>query len=70
MEKKLYCVAFTTRDDWENPTIYHVRAEDRYTAIEEAGKKMGYDSINEIDEMVEKGDFDYLAIEVDDIIET
>jgi hypothetical protein len=50
--------------------VHHVRAEDRYTAIEEAGKKMGYDSINEIDEMVEKGDFDYLAIEVDDIIET
>jgi hypothetical protein len=69
MEKKLFCVAFTTRDDWENPKIYHVRAEDRNRAVELAGQKLGYSSIDEIDEMLLEGDFDYLVIEVDEIIE-
>jgi hypothetical protein len=53
--KKLFCVAFTNQEDWDNPTILHIRTTDRDSALKIALNKIGFT--------------DYLVIEVDDVIE-
>jgi len=63
MEKKLFCVILTNQEEWDNPHIYHVMAEDREKAGEIAILKIGYDPENfGIDEAV-----DFVVLEVSDI---
>jgi hypothetical protein len=68
MEKKLFCVMFTSRDDWDSPTVVFVNATDRDKAYFAALKKIGFTE-DEADEMREQGDHDDVIIEVDDIID-
>ena len=64
MEKKLFCVMFTSRDDWDSPTVVFVNATDRDKAYLAALKKIGFTE-DEADGM----DHDDVIIEVDDIID-
>jgi hypothetical protein len=66
--KKLFCVAFTGQEDWDNPTILHIRTTDRDSALKIALNKIGFTE-EAADSMEEEGLNDYLVIEVDDIIE-
>ena len=68
MEKKLFCVMFTSRDDWDSPTVVFVNATDRDKAYFAALKKIGFTE-EEDEKMREEGDHDNVIIEVDDIIE-
>jgi len=68
MEKKLFCVMFTSRDEWDSPTVVFVNATDRDKAYFAALKKIGFTE-DEADEMRGKGDHDDVIIEVDDIID-
>jgi len=42
MEKVLFCVMFTSRDDWDSPTVVFVNATDRDKAYSAALKKIGF----------------------------
>lgn len=68
MEKKLFSVMFTSREDWDSPEVVFVRATDGVKAFSAALKK-----INFTEEQVElgkvEGDLDDVVIEVDDIID-
>jgi hypothetical protein len=66
--KKLFCVTFTSRDEWDSPTILFIRTDDRDKALEIASHKMEY-SEDEVDDMVLSGEYDYLIVEVDDVID-
>jgi hypothetical protein len=66
--KKLFCVAFTGQEDWDNPTILHIRTTDRDSALKIALNKIGFTE-EAADSMEEEGLNDYLVIEVDDVIE-
>lgn len=68
MEKKLFCVMFTSRDDWDSPTVVFVNATDIDKAYSAALKKIGFTE-DEAEEMREEGDHDDVIIEVDDIID-
>ena len=68
MEKKLFCVMFTSRDDWDSPTVVFVKATDRDKAYFAALKKIGFTE-EEDEEMRERGDHDNVIIEVDDTID-
>lgn len=68
MKKVLFCVIFTSRDDWDSPTVVFVNATDRDRAYFAALKKIGYTE-EEAEEMREEGDHDDVIIEVDDIID-
>jgi hypothetical protein len=68
MEKKLFCVMFTSQDDWDSPTVVFVKATDRDKAYSAALKKIGCTE-EEDEEMCEKGEHDNVIIEVDDIID-
>jgi hypothetical protein len=68
MEMILFCVMFTSRDDWDSPTVVFVKATDRDKAYFAALKKIGFTE-EEADEMREEGDHDDVIIEVDDIID-
>lgn len=68
MKKVLFCVMFTSRDDWDSPTVVFVNATDRDRAYFAALKKIGYTE-EEADEMREEGDHDDVIIKVDDIID-
>ena len=66
--KKLFCAAFTSRDEWDNPTILFIRAENVDKALKLVLNRMGY-SEDEFDDMLSSGEYDYLIVEVDDVIE-
>ena len=68
MEKKLFCVMFTSQDDWDSPTVVFVNATDRNKAHSAALKKIGFTE-EEAEEMKKQGNHDDVVIEVDDIIE-
>jgi hypothetical protein len=68
MEMILFCVMFTSRDDWDSPTVVFVNATDRDKAYSAALKKIGFTE-DEAEEMREEGDHDDVIIEVDDIID-
>jgi hypothetical protein len=59
---------FTSRDDWDSPTVVFVNATDRDKAYSAALKKIGFTE-DEAEEMREEGDHDDVIIEVDDIID-
>ena len=64
----LFCVMFTSREDWDSPTVVFVRATNRDKAYFAALKKIGFTE-EEAEEMREDGAHDDVIIEVDDIIE-
>jgi len=68
--KKLYCIVLTNPEEWDNPTVMHVRATNSYEASKIAFESMGYD-VEEIDMkiMLSNGAIDYIVVEVDTIIE-
>ena len=68
MEKKLFCVMFTSREDWDSPTVVFVNATDRDKAFLAALKKIGFTE-EEADEVKKEGEHDDVIIEVDDIID-
>lgn len=68
MEKTLFCVMFTSRDDWDSPTVVFVTATDRNKAYVAALKKIGFTE-EEAEETRGEGDHDDVVIEVDDIID-
>lgn len=68
MEKKLFCVIFTSRDEWDSPEVVFVNATDRDKAFLAALKKIGFTE-EESEEVKAEGFFDDAVIEVDDIID-
>ncbi len=68
MEMILFCVMFTSREDWDSPTVVFVKATDRDKAYFAALKKIGFTE-EEADEMREEGDHDDVIIEVDGVID-
>ena len=68
MEKKLFSVMFTSREDWDSPTVVFVNATDRDKAFSAALKKIGFTE-EEAEETRVEGDHDDVVIEVDDIID-
>ena len=68
MEKKLFCVMFTSRDDWDSPTVVFVNATDRDKAYDAALRKIGF-SEEEAEDIKEDGEHDDIIIEVDDVID-
>jgi hypothetical protein len=68
MEKKLFCVMFTSRDDWNSPEVVFVNATDRDKAFFAALRKIGFTG-EEADAVKEQGEHDDLVIEVDNIID-
>lgn len=68
MNKILFCVMFTSRDDWDSPTVVFVNATDRDKAYDAALRKIGFTE-EEAEEIKEDGAHDDVIIEVDDIIE-
>ncbi len=68
MEKKLFCVMFTSRDDWDSPTVVFVNATDRDKAYGAALRKIGFTE-EEAEETKEDGEHDDVIIEVDDVID-
>ena len=68
MEKVLFCVMFTSRDDWDSPTVVFVNATDRDKAYLAALKKIGFTE-DDAEKTKLGGDHDDVVIEVDDIID-
>lgn len=68
MEKKLFCVMFTSQDDWDSPEAVFVNAADRDKAFSAALKKIGFTE-DEAEAVKVEGGFNDLVIEVDDIID-
>lgn len=68
MEKKLFCVMFTSQDDWDSPTVVFVNATDRDKAYDAALRKIGFTE-EEAEVIKEDGKHDDVIIEVDDVIE-
>lgn len=68
MEKKLFCVIFTSRDDWDSPTVVFVNATDRDKAYDAALRKIGFTE-EEAEDIKEDGEHDDIIIEVDDVID-
>ena len=68
MEKKLFCVMFTSQDDWDSPEAVFVNASDRDKAFSAALKKIGFTE-EEAEAVKVEGSFNDLVIEVDDIID-
>lgn len=68
MEKKLFCVMFTSQDDWDSPTVVFVNATDRDKAYSAALRKIGF-SEEEAEEIKSDGHHDDIIIEVDDAID-
>lgn len=61
--KKLYCVAFLGREDWDCPTIVHVLASDEDTALKKAVKKISFTK-REVEEMVDNGSY---SVEIQEV---
>jgi SpoVK/Ycf46/Vps4 family AAA+-type ATPase len=68
MEKKLFCVMFTSQDDWDSPTVVFVNATDRDKAYDAALRKIGFTE-EEAEVIKEDGKHDDVIIEADDVIE-
>lgn len=68
MEKKLFCVMFTSQDDWDSPTVVFVNATDRDKAYDAALRKIGFTE-DEAEQIKEDGHHDDVIIEVDDVID-
>ena len=68
MEKKLFCVMFTSHDDWDSPTVVFVNATDRDKAYDAALRKIGFTE-EEAEVIKEDGQHNDVIIEVDDVIE-
>jgi hypothetical protein len=68
MEKKLFCVMFTSQDDWDSPTVVFVNATDRDKAYDAALLKIGFTE-EEAEQIKEDGHHDDVIIEVDDVID-
>ena len=68
MEKKLFCVMFTSLDDWDSPTVVFVNATDRDKAYDAALRKIGFTE-EEAEDIKEDGEHDDIIIEVDDVID-
>jgi hypothetical protein len=68
MEKKLFCVMFTSRDEWDSPTVVFVNATDRDKAYDAALRKIGFTE-EEAEDIKEDGEHDDIIIEVDDVID-
>ena len=68
MEKKLFCVMFTSQDDWDSPTVVFVNATDRDKAYDAALRKIGLTE-DEAEQIKEDGHHDDVIIEVDDVID-
>ena len=68
MEKKLFCVMFTSQDDWDSPTVVFVNATDRDKAYSAALRKIEFTE-EEADEIKSDGQHDDIIIEVDDMID-
>lgn len=66
--KKLFCVILASQEDWDSPTIEHVRTTDRDTALSLALKKNGFTE-EEAELMESEGDYTTSVIEVDEVIE-
>ena len=69
--KKVWLVIFTSREDWDSPTIVTVRADDRDDALRKAIDHQGISPIefnekyNSVDENEFGKDHDYCVIEAD-----
>lgn len=59
---------FTSRDDWDSPTVVFVNATDRDKAYDAALRKIGF-SEEEAEDIKEDGEHDDIIIEVDDVID-
>lgn len=59
---------FTSRDDWDSPTVVFVNATDRDKAYGAALRKIGFTE-EEAEETKEDGEHDDVIIEVDDVID-
>jgi 5-formaminoimidazole-4-carboxamide-1-beta-D-ribofuranosyl 5'-monophosphate synthetase len=68
MKKILFCVMFTSQEDWDSPSVVFVNATDRDKAYFAALKKIGFTE-EEADEMKEQGHHDDVIIVVEDIID-
>ena len=68
MEKKLFCVMFTSRDEWDSPTVVFINATDRDKAYDAALRKIGF-TAEEAEDIKEDGEHDDIIIEVDDVID-
>lgn len=68
MEKKLFCVMFTSRDEWDSPTVVFINATDRDKAYDAALRKIGFTE-EEAEDIKEDGEHDDIIIEVDDAID-
>lgn len=68
MNKILFCVMFTSQDDWDSPEVVFVNATDRDKAFSAALKKIGFTE-DEAEAVKAEGSFNDLVIEVDDIID-
>jgi hypothetical protein len=68
MEKKLFCVIFTSQEDWDSPTVVFINATDRHKAYSAALRKIGFTE-NEAEEIKSDGQHDNVIIEVDDVID-
>jgi hypothetical protein len=68
MKKILFCVMFTSQDDWDSPTVVFVNATDRDKAYDAALRKIGFTE-EEAEQIKEDGQHNDVIIEVDDVIE-
>lgn len=59
---------FTSRDDWDSPTVVFVNATDRDKAYDAALRKIGFTE-EEAEDIKEDGEHDDIIIEVDDAID-
>ena len=59
---------FTSRDDWDSPTVVFVNATDRDKAYDAALRKIGFTE-EEAEDIKEDGEHDDIIIEVDDVID-
>ncbi len=59
---------FTSRDEWDSPTVVFVNATDRDKAYDAALRKIGFTE-EEAEDIKEDGEHDDIIIEVDDVID-
>jgi hypothetical protein len=62
-ETKMWAVMFTSRDDWDSPTVKFIKAKTQEEAFNKALTLIGYTE-DEVDEMIETGEHDHVTIEV------
>jgi hypothetical protein len=62
-ETKMWAVMFTSRDDWDSPTVKFVKAKTQDEAFDKGLILIGYTE-NEVERMIEEGEHDHCVIEV------